>query len=334
MSTHRLGFKIFMGEKKILAIPGDGIGKEIVPAALEVLKIVVPDLDIHLADAGFELWKKCGESISTRLLQMTTQVDGIVFGCTGTPSPPPNGYRSPILAIRKHLNLDINLRYCRSFDGAIDIVMVRNISEGLYCQREHKIRDGMYAKHVVTHIPTERVARVAIQAARRRKGLVTIVHKANVLQTDALFRKICINTCEAEGISWSEVLSDAAGYHLVLNPTRFDTMLMTSHVGDLLSDVGAAVVGGLGIVPSLSLGGDIPLVEPIHGSAPDIVGLGIADPIATLLSICLLLDFLEQEKGAILRRAVNSHLAAYPRPLVRQLTTESITKDIIGRLEE
>ncbi len=319
--------------KNILAIPGDGIGKEVVPAALEVLRMVEPGLDVRVEDAGVERWRECGESISADLLDMTTRVDGVIFGCTGTPSPPPQGYVSPILAIRKHLNLDLNARYCRSVDGAIDIVMARNFSEGLYGQREHEIPDGMCAEHVVTRAATERVARFAAAIAMQRSGRVTVVHKANVLQTEALFRQICIDILEAEGVCWDEALSDAAGYHLVLDPGRYDVMLMTSHVGDLLSDVGAAVAGGLGLVPSLSIGEFTPLVEPIHGSAPDIVEQGIADPVATILSMCLLLDHLGLATGATVRRAVYEHLAARPRPMQRPMATKKVLQDLMKRLE-
>lgn len=323
-----------MEKKKILAIPGDGIGKEVVPVALEILEVVEPSLDIYLKDAGYALWKECGESIADSLLQFATEVDGVLFGCGQSPSPLPKGYRSPIMTLRKHMELDLNLRHCRSSDGSVDIAMVRNFTEGLYCQREHTIEDGMYAEHLVTQLPTERIARFAVQIARRRKGEVTIVHKANVLKTEVLFRQICIDVCEEEGMPWNEVLMDAAGYHLVMHPSRFDTMLLTSHAGDILSDVGAAVVGGLGLVPSLSLNKDIPLVEPIHGAAPDIIGLGIADPVATILSICLMLEHLGLEREIILRNAVYDHLADYPRPLKNQLTTEFIKQDIINRLKK
>ena len=318
---------------QILAIPGDGIGKEVVPIAVDVLRLAVPFVEVRTEDAGYERWLECGESISMRTLKMAWAADGVLFGCTGTPSPPPAGYRSPILTLRKHLKLNINHRYCRSINGhPLNVVMIRDCSEGLYVQREHAIPGGMVAEHQVTRTATSRVAEVAAAFARRRLGRVTIVHKANVLkQTDGLFRQVAIETLEAEGIEWDEALSDAAGYHLVMDPKRYDIMLMTSHVGDLLSDLGAAVAGGLGLVPSLSLGEGPPLAEPIHGSAPDLVGRGMADPVATILSAGLLLEELGfRKEGHQLRSVVESHLAA--RTPSQLLKTKEIAEDIIQRL--
>lgn len=313
----------------ILAIPGDGIGKEVVPATVEILTRLEPNLAIEVEDAGYERWQACGESLSPRVLERAAEVDGVLFGCTATPSARPPGYRSPILMLRKLLQLSLNARYCRSVDGRLDVVMVRDASEGLYCQRERAIPDGMVAEHVVTRQATEQVARFAATFARQRKGRVTVVHKANVLDTDAFFRECCIATLEKEGVAWDEALSDAAGYHLVLNPGLYDVMLMTSHVGDLLSDVGAAVAGGLGLVPSLSIGGVTPLVEPIHGAALDIVGRGVADPVATILSAALLLDHLGLESGARLQRVVYQHLAER----TGECRTDAVVRDLIRRLE-
>ncbi|WP_428262080.1 isocitrate/isopropylmalate family dehydrogenase [Haliangium sp.] len=318
------------GQVRILAIPGDGIGKEVVPAALEILAALEPAIEVERMDAGHELWLEHGEAIPDQVVARAREVDGVLFGCTATPSPPPPGYRSPILVLRKQLGLNLNARYCRSIDRRLDVVMVRDGSEGLYIQRERAIPDGMVAEHVVTRQATEEVARFAATLARERSGRVTVVHKANVLETDAFFREHCIATLESEKVSWDEALSDAAGYHLVLNPGRYDVMLMTSHVGDLLSDVGAAVAGGLGLVPSLSIGGVTPLVEPIHGGAPDIVGQGIADPVATTLSLALLLNHLGIDSGARLRAVVYDHLADRRG----ECRTDAVVRDILRRLKD
>lgn len=322
------------GALSLLAIPGDGIGREVVPVALRLLSQAVPDLVIEVQHAGNELWRDRGESISAGTLTRVGQVDAVLFGATGTPAPPPRGYVSPILALRQELQLNVNIRYCRSPSGSpLDVVMVRDISEGLYVQREREIDGGLVAEHQVTVQATEKVARAAARCARERQGRVTVVHKANVLErTDGLFRRVAIDTLEAEGVAWDEALSDAAGYHLVANPGRYDVMVMTSHVGDLLSDVGAAVAGGLGLVPSVSFGNGPPLAEPIHGSAPDLVGTGTADPVAAVLSASLLLFELKLlSAGRQMRNAALAHLAAHPDR--RHVRTADVADDIERRMD-
>ncbi|WP_437762655.1 isocitrate/isopropylmalate family dehydrogenase [Sorangium sp. So ce281] len=318
--------------RRILVIPGDGIGREVVPLAAELLKRE-PRVEVQLEHAGYELWRQTGDAIPERVVAAALSADGVLFGCTGTPSPPPPGYESPILVLRHRLGLMVNIRYCRSVGGRpLDVVMLRDCSEGLYVERERHVEDGVIADYQVTRGATVRLARAAAEMARRRRGDVTIVHKANVLRhADGLFRQLSIETVEAAGVKWNEALSDAAGYHLVLDPGRYDVMMMTSHVGDILSDVGAAVVGSLGLVPSLSLGKGVPLAEPIHGSAPDLVGRGLADPVATILSMGLLLDHLGiRDFAAQLNEAVNGHLVS--RKAGSPLRTAEIMDDIIRRL--
>ncbi len=316
--------------KRLLAIPGDGIGREVMPVAISVARMLAPEWEIDSLEAGIERFERVGSAFPEDLLARAGFADGVLFGCTGTPSPPPLGYESPILTLREGLGLGVNIRHCRSIDGRIDIMMVRDCSEGLYCRRERIDGDCAVAEHVVTRAAVTAICDAAADLAVGRKGRVTVVHKANVLKVvEGSFRRWAIEALEARGVKWEEALSDAAGYHIVLDPGRYDVMVMNSQVGDLLSDVGAAVVGGLGLVPSLSLGTGTPLAEPIHGSAPDLVGSGRADPIAILGSLALLLGHLGLTiEAGRLDRALRCHL----KDRRSEPTTEAVAEDVMGRL--
>jgi homoisocitrate dehydrogenase len=318
---------------RVLAIPGDGIGREVVAPTVDLLARF-PEVVVEVAEAGYEAWTRTGEAISEAALSALDRVDGVLFGCTATPAPPPDGYSSPILRLRRRLHLYANIRHCRSRVGSpLDVVMVRDCHEGLYSESEREIPGGVVADYRITRVQTRRVAEVAAALAKRRGNVVTVVHKANVLRkADGLFRSVAIEAIEEAGVGWDEALADAAGYHLVNDPSRYDVMVMPSHVGDILSDVAAAVGGGLGLVPSLSLGASIPLAEPIHGSAPDIAGRGVADPSATVLSAAMLLEEMGLGQPADrLRDAVYDHLR--DRQGDRAPGTSEAAADIARRLD-
>ncbi|MFD7730117.1 isocitrate/isopropylmalate family dehydrogenase [Kitasatospora phosalacinea] len=317
----------------IVAIAGDGVGEEVMAVTTRVLGRV-PSVTVESAPAGYGHWQRTGTTIDDDVIDRVKQSDGVLFGCTATPSPPPESYLSPILRLRRLLGLSVNIRHCRSVTGGpMDVVMLRDCSEGLYSENESLIPDGAVAEYRVTREATARLARAASAIARKRACEVTVVHKANVLRkSDGLFRQVALETIEAEGVAWNEVLADAAGYHLVAEPGRYEVMLMTSQVGDILSDVGAAVAGGLGLVPSLSLGSGPPLAEPIHGSAPDIAGKGIADPTAMLLSAVMLLEHLGQTGPATeIRDAVHAHLADRD-PSAPPPRTDEVERDVMERI--
>jgi len=297
---------------RLLAIAGDGIGRELMPPTVRLLHALAP-LDVEVREAGHAVWQERGRAFDDELIPAARAADGVLFGCTATPSPPPPGYVSPILALREQLGLAVNLRHCRAGDGGpLDVLIVRECSEGLYAHAERSCEDGMVADYVVTETATRRVAHAAADAAAARGGRVTVAHKANVLpETDGLFRAIALSTLRERGVEADDALADAAAYHLVANPGRYDVLLTNSHVGDILSDVAAAVAGGLGLVPSISLGPGGLLAEPIHGAAPDIVGSGTADPTGLLLSAGLLLRRLGLDATAErLESAVVEHVRA------------------------
>jgi methanogen homoisocitrate dehydrogenase len=177
----------------------------------------------------------------------------------------------------------------------------------MYSGIEELHENVAYTTRVITRKGSERIAESACGIAKKRKKQVTIVHKANVLKSDSFFRDICIGVAKRNGISHNEMLVDAMAYDLILRPEKYDVIVTTNLFGDILSDVAAALVGGLGLCPSANIGDKHALFEPIHGSAPDIAGKGIANPIASILSVRMMLQWMGREKEAqILGKAVDS----------------------------
>jgi homoisocitrate dehydrogenase len=238
------------------------------------------------------------------------------------------GYRSPILQLRKRFDLFANLRPARQ--GDIDLLIVRENTEGLYSGRERVEDDGVtaIAERVITRHASERIVRAACEQAIARRRRLTIVHKANVLkETCGLFRRVAFEVTTAyPDLEVEEMLVDTAAMRLVQEPTRFDVIVTTNLFGDILSDLAAGLTGGLGIAPSANLGVGRPAVfEPVHGSAPDIAGKGIADPRAALLSTAMLLDFLGYTAQA-------QALAAACHAIDHKGITSATTDKIIERM--
>ena len=310
--------------KTICLIPGDGIGQEVVPAAAEVLKTLALDLTFVEAEAGFACFEKHGSALPEATLTLVRKADAVLFGATSSPSTIVLGYRSPILALRREFDLYANLRPVFSLPGkfsqpGIDMLIVRENTEGLYIGREHREGDTAIAERVITRIGSERIVRVACEQAMKRAKLrgkppvLTIVHKANVLKlTDGLFRECALKVASGfPEIKVNELLVDAAAMKLVKSPQSFDVLVTTNLFGDILSDEASALVGGLGVAPSANLGLGTPVFEPVHGSAPDIAGQGIANPVGTLLSSALMLETLgEPDAAGRLRQAVLDTLAS------------------------
>jgi homoisocitrate dehydrogenase len=216
-----------------------------------------------------------------------------------SPSYPIDNYYSPVVRLRRELKAYANLRPTRSLPvptarGGINLIIVRENTEDLYAGFESTQDEGQtgIAKKVITRVATERVARLAFDlAVRTARERVTIVHKANVLpQSDGLFRRVCLEVAaNYPDITTDELLVDTAAYWMVKDPTRYDVILTPNLYGDILSDMAAAWGGGLGLAPSLNIGDNIAIAEPVHGSAPDIAGRGIANPTAAILSVAMLL---------------------------------------------
>lgn len=335
--------------RQLVVIPGDGIGKEVIPAAVEVLRAVFTDLEVVPAEAGWATFERRGLSVPPETLAAIRGVRAALFGAVQSPAYKVPGYRSAILTLRQELELYANIRPVRSLPlpqarPGVDLVVVRENTECLYVGEERWIRDGEVAEATrrISRSAGERIGRVAFtlaQARRAETARVTIVHKANILPlTDGLFRdSVRAVAAEFPGVEVDELLVDVAAYQLAARPDRFDVIVAPNLYGDILSDLAAVWGGGLGLAPSLNLGeGGVGLAEPVHGSAPDIAGRGIANPVAAILSAALLVRYTwnEPEVAERIERAVGIAIergAATP-DLGGTLTTNEMTSAILDCL--
>jgi homoisocitrate dehydrogenase len=336
---------------RLCVIEGDGIGKEVVPAAVQVLAAAIPGLETVPAEAGWETFLKCGVSVPPETLDAIRACGAALFGAVQSPSRKVEGYRSAIISMRQALDLYANLRPVRSLPRIsprpdVDLVVVRENTEGLYSGREHwEGEDTAIAERVITRRASQRIGQTAAELLRAegRKRL-TVVHKANVLPlTDGLFRDVAVAAARAaldgyEGYEIEELLVDSAAYRMAAEPQRFEVIVTTNLFGDILSDEAAHWCGGMGLAASLNLGADVSLAEPVHGSAPDIAGKGIANPIAAVLSAALIARHAWQMEAAAQRieAAVEAALA-HDLPvdgghLRAGLLTSEITAAILANL--
>jgi len=335
-------------KSKICLINGDGVGNEVIPAAAEVLAALGLELEFVEACAGFEYFKQSGDAIPDATLVEVEACGVALFGATSSPATKVDGYRSPILAMRKAFDLYANLRPVQSLPGKfsrpdLDLLIVRENTEGLYAGRERLEGDTAIAERVITRTGSTRIVRMAFEQARKRSAAsgqspaVTVVHKANVLKvTDGLFRECALQVAkDYPEIAIKEMLVDAMAMRLVRDPENFDVIVTTNLFGDILSDAASALIGGLGVAPSANIGTKVAVFEPVHGSAPDIAGQGVANPIGAILSSAQLLDHIGQGAQADrVRQAVNATIAqgVLTRDLGGSATTSDVTKAVLGNL--
>lgn len=274
---------------KIAVVEGDGIGKEVIPAALTVLNALSPDIEKIPVEIGYGKWERTGRAIAEEDFDIFRSCDCIFFGAIATPPDPE--YRSVLVRIRQQFDLYANIRPIKEVGNnrGIDFIIVRENTEGMYSGIEHTFPDAVYSTRVITRRGCERIAEYACSLAHGKR--LTIVHKANILKSCQLFRDVCIDIAKQHGIEWEDMLVDAAAHRLVLNPERFDVIVTTNLFGDILSDLSAALIGGLGMCASANIGDDYALFEPVHGSAPDIAGRGLANPIAAIMSLAMMLEW-------------------------------------------
>jgi len=326
----------------ICLIPGDGVGREVVPAAAHVLDALNAGIAFSHAEAGWECFQKHGTALPGATVTAIREAGWALFGATSSPSTKVAGYTSPVLAMRKLFDLYANLRPTLSIPGGragIDLFIVRENTEGLYSGRERREGDTAITERVITVKASERIARVGFEFALKRRQHITIVHKANVLkETDGLFRDACLRVAaDYPTVKVAELLVDACAMWLVKDPARFDVIVTTNLFGDILSDEAAGLIGGLGIAPSANVGaGGVAYYEPVHGSAPDIAGQGIANPVGTILSAAMLLrDAGLPDQAARVEHAVMAALAAgvTTRDLDGTASTDQMTDAIIQRLD-
>lgn len=286
---------------QVCVIEGDGIGHEVVPAALRVLRLAAPDIEPVIAEAGWDTFQRLGTPLPDSTLELALRTKAVLFGAAASPSYPVDGYYIPVVRLRQTLQTYASLRPSGYLPvpaarQGVNLLVVRENTEDLYVGHEYTKDEGRtgVSEKVITREATERVARKAYELARitgRRR--VTIVHKASLMvQSDGLFRKVALEVAaQYPEIVTDELLVDTAAYWMVKDPTRFDVILTPNLYGDILSDMAAAWGGGLGLAPSLSLGDGAALAEPVHGCALDIAGRGIANPTATILAAALLLRY-------------------------------------------
>lgn len=282
----------------ICAITGDGIGREVVPAAVRVLRSLLPGLRVLDAEAGFDCFSARGNAVPPETLQAIAAAEATLFGAVSSPTSPVAGYRSAIVTMRRHFHLFGCVRRARSVAvpdsrPGIDLLLVRENTEDLYIGRETAYGDYAEATMLISASASRRVARLACELARQSgRRRITIVHKANILPlTCGLFRDSARAViAEYPDLLVEEMLVDTAAMRLVTDPGRFDVILTTNLFGDILSDIAAGLTGGLGLAASANIGEPGPAIfEPVHGSAPDIAGRGIANPLAMIRSAALLL---------------------------------------------
>jgi isocitrate dehydrogenase (NAD+) len=290
----------------IVLIPGDGIGPEVTDAARCVVDATGVDIDWQTQLAGQSALDAVGSPLPAETLAAVKSASATLKGPTATPSG--TGFRSVNVELRQKLQLYANYRPARSLPGVpsryqdVDLIVIRENTEGLYSGLEHEVVSGVVESlRVVTEAASERIARFAFETARRQgRGRVTCVHKANILKlSDGLFLRTCRRVAESfPDIAFDDSIIDAAAMKLVLNPHAFDVMVMENLFGDIVSDLTAGLVGGLGLTPSANVGQGVAVFEAVHGSAPDIAGKGLANPTAVILSAVLMLLYLGERPAA------------------------------------
>ena len=333
-----------MTRHRICLLPGDGIGPEVIASARDVLTALPIQWDFIECGIGFGEYQRSGSPLPDSTINEIRRADAALFGAVTTPPNIPN-YFSPVVRMRQSLNLYANLRPTRSIPHAssrtgIDMVIVRENTEGLYSGIERVEDDDNRAitERVITRKGSERIVRKAFDLARQagRKS-IHLVHKANVLrQTCGLFRTVAFEVAkEYPDITMNEMLVDTCAMELVRAPEQFEVIVTTNLFGDILSDEACMFVGGLGVAASGNIGKDAAVFEPVHGSAPTLVGTGKANPVATFLAAAMMLDHLgEIEQASRLRNAVESCIANNETTpdLGGALTTNRATEKVIQRL--
>ena len=331
----------------IAVIPGDGIGPEIMRATLRVLDSLNLGLQYDFVEAGLAAQEKHGELLPQSTLDAIAKHKVALKSPLTTPVG--EGFTSINVALRKKFDLYANVRPAISFPGTkahyenIDILTVRENTEGAYIGEGQQVSaDGETATltQKITRKGSERIVRYAFELARSAKRKkVTIVHKANILKsTSGLFLKVAREvSAQYPDIEHNEMIVDNTCMQLVMNPWQFDVIVTTNLFGDILSDLCAGLVGGLGLAPGANIGKDAAIFEAVHGSAPDIAGKGIANPCALLLGACQMLGHLGMEEQANrVRMAIRTTMAARDRvtpDLGGNGTTDSFADALIERLK-
>ncbi|GGB48164.1 isocitrate dehydrogenase [Shewanella inventionis] len=306
-----------MSKRTITVIPGDGIGPSIIDSALKILDKAGCDFEYEFADAGLTALEKHGELLPQRTLDLIEKNRITLKGPLTTPVG--EGFTSINVSLRKKFSLYANVRPVNSFKGTqaryenIDIITVRENTEGMYSGLGQKVSDDgqtAEATSIITRLGAEQITTFAYELARKEnRKKVTIVHKANIMKsTSGLFLKVAREVSQRyPDITTEEMIVDATCMKLVMNPENFDVIVTTNLFGDILSDLCAGLVGGLGMAPGANIGRDAAIFEAVHGSAPDIAGKNLANPTSVILASIQMLEYLGMsDKAEMIRNAVSA----------------------------
>lgn len=321
---------------QIAVVPGDGIGQEVMKATIDVLDSLDIDFEYVYGEAGDECLEKNGTALPDETLDIIRQSDACLFGAAGETAA------DVIVKIRQEMKMFANLRpvkaypHTNSLSDEIDFMIVRENTEGMYIADEEKYTDeGAIARRIITREAERRIIDYAFKyAVENNKSKVTAVHKANVLKkTDGLFKEIFYEVAKNyPDIATEDFYVDATAMYLITQPESFEVIVTTNLFGDILSDEGAGLVGGLGLIPSANIGLDGALFEPVHGSAPDIAGKGIANPIAMMLSAVMMLRYLGENDAADKFDAAILKLLNDANTLTGDLGGNASTMDVAGEV--
>ena len=326
---------------KIAVIGGDGIGNEVMDSCEYLLDKIDLEFSFEYGIAGFECFNNTGTTLPEETIKIANKSDAVLFGAsTSTPGQP-----SPIINLRKALNVYANIRPIKSYKGVncirddIDFVIVRENTEGLYSQVEYGDCEKMIAERHITKKASERISKAAFNLCiKRGQNKVTCVHKSNVLKkTDGVFKESFYKVAKQyPQITAEDYYVDATAMYLLTQPQNFNVIVSSNLFGDILSDESAGLVGGLGLAPSGNIGDHNGLFEPVHGSAPDIAGKNIANPCSMILSASMMLDYLgEWEAANDIKNAVEKVIAdckIRTPDLGGDASTMDVTKAIVREL--
>ena len=340
-----------MSKHTVVCIPGDGIGPEVMSATQRILAAAQAPLEWVERRAGLAALEGGTDVLPLDTLEAIEHHGVALKGpCT---TPVGEGFTSVNVQLRKRLMLYAAVRPVRNlpgvptrFDG-VDLIIIRENTEGLYSGVENQVTDDVVmSMKVATHTACARIAHWAFRfATRRRRRKITVFHKANIMKmTDGLFLRAArrVHQHDYPNIDLQELIIDAGCMKLVQDPTQFDVLLLENLYGDVVSDLCAGLVGGLGVVPGANYGDQHAVFEAVHGSAPDIAGKGVANPLALLMSAVMMLNYLADERGDLVCRSVAENIkAAYDgaleagektRDLGGQLGTDAFAQAVIARL--
>lgn len=329
--------------KNVTLIYGDGIGKEVMSSAVEVIKATGADINFEEEIAGLEAVEKYGEPLPKKVIDSIKKNKVALKGPVTTPVG--KGFRSVNVTLRKELNLYANVRPVKTYEGLknryedIDLVIIRENTEGLYAGIEKEIEGGAETTRLITKEASKRIAKYAFELARREnRKMVTALHKANICKlTDRVFLD-AVNEVHKDypEIELNDLIIDAACMNLVMYPEKYDVLLATNLFGDIVSDLCAGLIGGLGLTTGSNIGEDGAIFEAVHGSAPDIAGKNIANPTACILAGAKMLNYIGYKKEAKkIENAIESLIKEgkyLTKDLGGSLGTKEFTKKVIEKL--